>query len=147
MNAVDEKYGGTPLHWARSKDDITQLVKYGAQLEQKSITDDRALHIMVERKRADAAYTLILNGAEINRTGQDGNTPLHYACQSGDNTLVKALILFGADCNAKNGSGKTPGLLAIEHRYCNGEINTNLFLSIARTFKHIETTKFVCFRH
>ena len=71
---------------------------------------------MVSRKRADAAYTLILNGAEINRAGQNGHTPLHYACQSGDITLVKALILFGADCNAKNSDGKTPGLLAIEQR-------------------------------
>ena len=71
---------------------------------------------MVNRKRADAAYTLILNGAEINRAGQNGHTPLHYACQSGDITLVKALILFGADCNAKNADGKTPGLLAIEQR-------------------------------
>ena len=81
INALDGKHKATPLHWARSKEDVTQLISYGAKLEEKSSTQDRALHIMVSRKRADAAYTLILNGAEINRPGNEGNTPLHYACQ------------------------------------------------------------------
>ena len=41
VNSLDGKYKATPLHWARSKDDITQLVNFGATLEQKSFTDDR----------------------------------------------------------------------------------------------------------
>ena len=41
VNSLDGKYKATPLHWARSKDDVTQLVNFGATLEQKSFTDDR----------------------------------------------------------------------------------------------------------
>jgi ankyrin repeat protein len=71
---------------------------------------------MIKKKRTDAAYSLILNGSEINRVGHNGNTALHFACEAGDTNLVKALILFGADFNRKNSDGKTAGLLAIENR-------------------------------
>ena len=72
---------GTPLHWARSKEDVHLLIQFGAKLEEKSFTDDRPLHIMIKKKRTDAAYSLILNGSEINRVGHNGNTALHFACE------------------------------------------------------------------
>ena len=36
---------------------------------------------MIRKKRSDAAYKLILEGAEINRIGMNGNTALHFACE------------------------------------------------------------------
>lgn len=50
VNSLDGKYKATPLHWARSKDDITQLVNFGAELEQKSFTDDRKHGIFIKNK-------------------------------------------------------------------------------------------------
>ena len=93
------------MHWARSKDDITQLCASGSRMEKKSFTGDRPIHIMIRKKRTEAAYQLILQGAEINRRGQGGNTPLHFAADLGDTQTVKMLILFGADFNKKNAEG------------------------------------------
>ena len=109
MNALK----GTALHWARSKEDITQLCTYRAKMEKKSFTGDRPIHIMIQKKRTEAAYQLILQGAEINRRGQGGNTPLHFAANLGDTHTVKMLILFGADFNKKNSQGKYISIIYI----------------------------------
>ena len=63
------------------------------------------IHILIQKKRQEATYQLILNGAEINRRGQNGNTPLHFAAQIGDTQITKMLLLFGADFNKKNAQG------------------------------------------
>ena len=65
VNSVESKYGGTPLHWALSKSDVNQLIKHGAKTDTKSNTKDTPLHIMIKKKRTDAAYCLILNGADV----------------------------------------------------------------------------------
>ena len=65
VNSIESKYGGTPLHWAVSKSDVNQLVKHGGKTDVKSNTKDTPLHIMIKKRRTDAAYCLILNGADV----------------------------------------------------------------------------------
>lgn len=62
----------------------------------------------------DIALLLINNGAQINRTDDKGNTPLHYASQHGGNKTVLLLIQNSADVNARNTKGQTNLHLAAE---------------------------------
>lgn len=121
VHAIEMKFGGTALHWARTKADVEQLIKHGAALDSKSYSKDTPLHIMIQKNRTDAAYCVILHGADVSDVGSNGNTPLHYAIMFGNIKLVKALLLFGANYNKKNVFGKTPGLLAIENRNKHGD--------------------------
>lgn len=122
VNVRETKFGSRPMHWARTKADVDQLMKHGAHINAcPSDSLDSPLHIMIQKNRTEAAYCLILHGARVNDSGKDGNTPLHYAIILGNIKLVKALLLFGADYNQKNDFEKTPGLLAIENRHINGD--------------------------
>lgn len=58
------------------------------------------------------ANELILQGADVNASGQFGNTPLTVAAQNGHTDTVKLLIDHGANVNAQNGLGETALLLA-----------------------------------
>ena len=44
---------------------------------------------------------MVEHGADINKEGWKGKTPLFYACRSGNNDLVKYLVEHGADINKK----------------------------------------------
>lgn len=44
---------------------------------------------------------------QLNKTDQDGNTPLHYACEGKSNLSVLLLINHGAEINKPNRLGKT----------------------------------------
>jgi len=49
---------------------------------------------MIKKKRTDAAYSLILNGSEINRVGHNGNTALHFACEGKVLNLLGRIMLL-----------------------------------------------------
>ncbi|CAG5098763.1 Oidioi.mRNA.OKI2018_I69.XSR.g15954.t1.cds [Oikopleura dioica] len=116
INACDEKYGGTPLHWSRTKEDIRLLTKKGALVNAVSADKSTPLHVMIKKQRTEAAYELVLHSADVNAVGENGNTPLHFAVLSGNLQLIKALILFGANYQMKNDDKKTPGLVALESK-------------------------------
>ena len=44
----------------------------------------------------------------MNAKDENGNTPLHFACERGTSNTVKCLIEKGADVNSKNKRGQTP---------------------------------------
>jgi len=65
-----------------------------------------ALHAAVSYSRLEAARWLLENGADINITDDDGDTPLH-SCESAE--MAKMLVEeFNADPLAKNDEGKMP---------------------------------------
>jgi ankyrin repeat protein len=51
-------------------------------------------------------------GAIATRANDDGNTPLHYACQAGSLAMAERLLGAGAARSAANADGDTPFLLA-----------------------------------
>jgi ankyrin repeat protein len=59
---------------------------------------------------------LVANGADINKRGEEGFTPLHYAAEQGHLDAVRCLLSLGA-ANLQDRNGDTPSRLAkaLEH--------------------------------
>ncbi|XP_054844650.1 85/88 kDa calcium-independent phospholipase A2 isoform X2 [Eublepharis macularius] len=108
----DQRYGGTPLHWAKNAEMTQLLIEYGCEVNALSMTGESALHIAVQRGRFDCTMVLLTHGAVTNTKGKDGNTPLHLAMKQDHLDMIKALIVFGADVEIPNDFGETPGLVA-----------------------------------
>jgi ankyrin repeat protein len=65
----------------------------------------------------DVVLHLINNGADVNASGNDGDTALMWASWNGHYDIAKLLIDAGADVNAKNNFGETALMYASR---CNG---------------------------
>ena len=53
--------------------------------------------------------------ADVNRTGQDGDAPLHLAIVSGDSRVIRVLLTAGADCQLSDRLGFSPLQLAVHN--------------------------------
>ena len=94
----DIKNGGTPLHWAKSKDIVVALIEAGCKVDAKNFKGDPALHTMIGHGRLDCVMSLISYGANINLKDADGNTPIHIACEVGNESIGE----FGKEKQHKN---------------------------------------------
>ncbi|CAH2245451.1 jg8709 [Pararge aegeria aegeria] len=103
----DMKRGGTPLHWAISREVIEALVDKQCDINAVNFDDRTALHIMVLRGRLECAIALLSRGAEHSLGDNEGNTPLHLAVKQTNIAIVQALVVFGADLEKKNNAGFT----------------------------------------
>ncbi|XP_045526544.1 85/88 kDa calcium-independent phospholipase A2 [Pieris brassicae] len=103
----DMKRGGTPLHWAISREVIDALVDKNCDFNAVNFDGRTALHIMVLRGRLECATALLSRGVEHSTGDKEGNTPLHLAVKQTNICIVQALIVFGADLEAKNNAGLT----------------------------------------
>jgi ankyrin repeat protein len=56
---------------------------------------------------------LVAAGADPNAVDENGETPLHFACDRGQLEAVRALLLAGADPNAREEQGQTPLMYAV----------------------------------
>lgn len=104
----DMKHGGTPLHWAISREVVVALVDKNCDINALNFDGRTALHIMVLRGRLECAMALLSRGAEHSIGDNEGNTPLHLAVKQPNIAIVQALIVFGANLEAKNNMGNTP---------------------------------------
>ncbi|KAJ8713641.1 hypothetical protein PYW07_014011 [Mythimna separata] len=104
----DMKHGGTPIHWAISREVIEALVDKNCDINATNFDGRTALHIMVLRGRLECAIALLSRGAEHSIGDNEGNTPLHLAVKQTNIAIVQALVVFGADLEAKNNQGNTP---------------------------------------
>ncbi|KAI5637886.1 ankyrin repeats (many copies) domain-containing protein [Phthorimaea operculella] len=104
----DMKYGGTPLHWAISREVIEALVDKNCDINALNFDGRTALHVMVFRGRLECAIALVSRGAELNIGDKEGNTPLHLAVKQSNIAIVQALVVFGADLEQVNNAGFTP---------------------------------------
>ena len=120
-------------------DEVLELLKLGVNIECKSEEDDNIpLHIAVGGGDIELIELLISNKANVNATGRNDNTALHYALDTeimrkliehnanvnvndkyryttlhfavmdGDLEMVALLIINKADVNAQNIYGYTP---------------------------------------
>ncbi|CAG4946867.1 unnamed protein product [Parnassius apollo] len=103
----DMKHGGTPLHWAISREVIEALVDKNCDINALNFDGLTALHVMVLRGRLECAIALLSRGAEHSIGDKEGNTSLHLSVKQTNISIVQALIVFGADLEAKNNAGFT----------------------------------------
>ncbi|KAL0102550.1 hypothetical protein PUN28_018087 [Cardiocondyla obscurior] len=108
LHAEDMKFGGTPLHWSRSREVITALIDTNCDIDALNFDGRTALHVMVMRKRLPCVVALLSHMASVNIVDNDGNTPLHFAVETDSSAIVQALIAFGADIDARNWKAQTP---------------------------------------
>ncbi|KAG5608574.1 hypothetical protein H5410_019855 [Solanum commersonii] len=97
-------------------DDVMSLASSGVSLDSKDSEGRTALHMASANGHCSIVEYLIRNGADVNASNVEKNTPLHWACL---NDRVKTLILAGATVSALNSHERTP----IDEVVCRGKMN------------------------
>ncbi len=69
---------------------------------------DMVYRFPAKTDKLDAVKLCLERGADVNHANVAGDTALHLAAQTGDDTLVAELIAHGARIDAKNKKGFTP---------------------------------------
>jgi ankyrin repeat protein len=113
---VTDAQGHTPLLKAliaRNTIVAEYLFKSGAKLD-----PDTALHVTARLGSADRDVIgfLLRQGATLDNTDEDGNTPLHSAILNDQRVVAKYLINRGASLDIRNRAGMTPLALAIARK-------------------------------
>jgi len=107
LHAKDMKNGGTPLHWATTKEVVAALLELGCLIDARNFNGETALHVMVQRDRFECVVTLLSHGADPNLVDNSGKSPLHVAATLGSLLLVQSLVTFGANVNLLNDHGES----------------------------------------
>jgi ankyrin repeat protein len=99
--------GNTPLHWAVSNyaSSRRMLSMLGPDLAGQGMS---LLAGRTENNLADLTRLLIANGADVNATNNDGDTPLIWAAKSADIELVRLLVASGAEVRVTGKGADTP---------------------------------------
>ncbi|OQA34461.1 MAG: Ankyrin repeats (3 copies) [Betaproteobacteria bacterium ADurb.Bin341] len=85
------------------------LVAHGADINFPS-RYGTPLQLAIKREKPDVARHLLQLGASPNQADGSGNTPLHYAVETGDESLIADLIAAGADINPVGGERSLLGV-------------------------------------
>ena len=115
--------GGSPFSIAVKRNDfemIDCLLDYGADVnfsELGSLFDNTPLMAACATGNIDMVYQLIQLGAEVNKVGGNGKSPLQIAVEANSKQLVSYLLEVGANIEIKSGAGftytKTPICFAV----------------------------------
>ena len=123
--AVDEQDNDkmTPLLWAsqspRSGSVAWLLLKNGASVKARNSHGQTPLHFASENNFPNVVALMLQLGAEVNRSDNDGMTPL-LCCAIGpyrSGEVARLLLKKGANVHAKNSHGQTPLHLASENNF------------------------------
>jgi ankyrin repeat protein len=112
---------GKPLEKAVLAGDarrVAALLREGADPNDSNEYGDPMLLLAVRKEQTDVARALIDGGADVNRPGVEGKTPLHVAVGDENSTdLLRLLLERGADPDAHSAEGWTPLLNATSWGY------------------------------
>lgn len=103
----DIKNGGTPLHWASSRDVLEALIQRGCHINALDFNGRSALHVMVSKNQLECVVSLLAHEAEIDLKDKDGNSPLHIAVEKKFIPIVQCLVVFACDIDMKNKHDQT----------------------------------------
>ncbi|KAK3090958.1 hypothetical protein FSP39_016047 [Pinctada imbricata] len=107
LTARDGKYGGTPVHWAKSRKMLDLLISYKADLDVRNLAGNTPLHTMLKLDRRDCVIGLLVHGADPSIANENGDTPLHLVVEKDDVELLRTFIVYNADVNKRNRSKHT----------------------------------------
>jgi len=121
--SIRDDHGRTLLHYAAQYDHVDvmrELISHGFDVNVQAITGT-PLHSAAFMGRIAASKLLLDHGADPNRRGYLGWTPLHVACVSATREpinpdLVRLLLDRGAVVSARSKDGITPLVLASGNR-------------------------------
>jgi len=106
---------------AISTSDLNQQIsnkKFSISINTKYSSNTNSIYLINECNKKNININIIKHlieyGVNINKEDNDGNSPLFYACLSGNMTVVRYLIEQGANINKLNKYGETPLFYACE---------------------------------
>ena len=92
-----------------SLDIVQHLLDLGVAVNGVGEEDNTALVAASQLGHLDVVHLLVTQwGADVNKAGRRGKTPLHWACQNGDEDMVTVLLGAGAGVRIADGYGVTP---------------------------------------
>jgi ankyrin repeat protein len=100
-----------PLEAVVAEQDLSLLqffINHGFKPQYELYAPSNALGLAAELNLPSVIEQLLKSGADIERTNQAAQTPLHRAVLAGNQESVKALLSHGANVNARASDGKTP---------------------------------------
>lgn len=116
-----------PLHIAARNSNIaalSRLLAYGADINERDINGDTALHDAVDTQVLEIVDFLLAKGANPNAIDNWMTTPLIKACKTGQIEMAKLLLKYGADKDAKTSRGRA----AIHEAARQGHLEVFVFL-------------------
>ena len=129
---LQDKDGQTALDLALYGSDVSSeilscLIGSGADVNARTNNRGTPLMIAAENGHINAVTSLVKCGANVDLQDEDGQTALHYAMSSPEDSIcevLSCLIKNGADVNAHTFHNKTPLMLAS----CRGPVDVVTFL-------------------
>ncbi len=104
----------------RGHDEAARLIGTAIQERYGPIVDEANVHQAVRERDLERVQSLIAENPErVRQVDMVGNTPLHWAVESGNLDMVRLLVEKGGPVNARRGDRRAPSHVAIFgfHRY------------------------------
>jgi ankyrin repeat protein len=103
QSAVHEAAG------AGSQGLLDVLIKKGVKVDVRDEANQTALHYATQSGQlAMVKYLVEVKRLDVNESGREGKTPLHYAADGGYTDVVSLLLANGADPRKTNNRAHTP---------------------------------------
>ena len=113
-----------------------ELLDYGAD-PNTSVNGTTALCDAVFYEHYQCVDHLLGFGANLDIPDENGDTPLHLACQLKNDVFVRLLLNNGADPNIRNKMGITPMHKLLLHRFDEEESMKDVTLSLECCLRHL----------
>jgi ankyrin repeat protein len=112
INAMDQRYGETPLIGAARKGHhaiVELLLNAGANVNVRELREgETALTLAIENRDEATVRALLQQGADVNNRDHTKHTPLHTASWQGSKPVMQMLLDKGVDVDARNQEEQTP---------------------------------------
>ncbi|RWS27105.1 85/88 kDa calcium-independent phospholipase A2-like protein, partial [Leptotrombidium deliense] len=122
LDSEDMKYGGTPLHWVKSRVALEKILTIGYNINATNLNGETALHVMVRKERLECVVVLLCYGISTDTRAIREETALHYAVRMADLATVQALLVFDAKLDDLNEKGDSARHIASSSRDFDSEM-------------------------
>ena len=97
---------------------VSFLISQGVDINERDpFSCQYPINIVVRAGYLDLLNKMIEHGADLERHGIFGDTPLHNACSTADPAMVERLLQFDLDVNAVNTASATPLIVLVSEYF------------------------------